>query len=449
MLKENPNLQNFNRLPLNYGLGQIKEFANEFETYGFVKSLGFLNSPFIECYLFFSPLLITSDADVVKWITITKKFTKTEVAFKMFEGLIGKGLPSIDGDQWKFHRNLIMPVFNPQNLQKMFKKMYKDVEDQIKDWKDEMAIENFISTSSEISLKIICSSGFGQDLDGLNDLAHLFEKLVDHYLPVIIGLSTIGTFYPSLPVPSTQRFKEIKKKIEGVINDIIEKRRNQGSKKEASELLTIMIQANDDEGKKFTNQELIDESLTFLFAGHDTTSATVSFALYLLSKNPEIQKNLQKEIDSVYKIGLTYDNITNMKYLDNVIKETLRIYPPALIISRTSNESTTIKDYPIPMGANFFINIVGLHHNPKYWKNPEEFNPDRFNEPYEKYAYIPFSVGPRDCAGKNFASITVPLILTILLRKYKVEFSSKEDILVNTTFVTKPSGLKLKFIKRI
>lgn len=275
IVKSNPNLLTLPQEPFNYGIGQLDKFSDAFITFDWMKSLLKYNSPLVEVYVFFRPALITTDAEVVKTMTITKKFTKTDLVFKIFEELVGKGLASIDGDQWKFHRNLIMPVFIPQNIQKMYSQMVKHVKTYLDDWKIGKEFDNFISISSEISLILICSCGFGHDLEGLSELGHLFESLVDHYLPVIVGLSTVGTYYPLLPIPSTQKFHAIKRKIEGIINQIIEKRRNETVKRDSTELLTIMIQANDDEGKKFTNQELIDESLTFLFAGHDTTSTLV------------------------------------------------------------------------------------------------------------------------------------------------------------------------------
>lgn len=190
-------------------------------------------------------------------------------------------------------------------------------------------------------------------------------------------------------------------------------------------------------------------NLTFLFAGHDTTSSLVTSALYLLAKHPESQRKVQKELDETFENEPSYDDISKLKYLDNVIKESLRMYPPGGYITRKSHEDCVFKDYPIPKNSDLYLNIIGLHYNPLFWKTPQMFNPDRFNEPYEKYAYIPFSVGPRDYAGRNFAYISAPTILSLILKHYNVEFNDDEKIRVDMTFVTKIFDLKLKLIKRI
>nr|XP_042123941.1 cytochrome P450 3A19-like [Peromyscus maniculatus bairdii] len=172
--------------------------------------------------------------------------------------------------------------------------------------------------------------------------------------------------------------------------------------------------------------EILAQSITFIFAGYDTTSTALSFIAYLLAIHPNVQKKLQQEIDAVLpnKVPATYEALVEMEYLDMVVNETMRLYPVIGRINRLSKEDAEINGVFIPKGTVVVIPIFVLHQNPKYWPDPEEFHPERFSKENKDrinpYTYMPFGYGPRQCIGMRFALINLKLAIVKILQNFSL-----------------------------
>lgn len=212
------------------------------------------------------------------------------------------------------------------------------------------------------------------------------------------------------------------------------------------------------ENENFTDQDIIDEVNTFMFAGHDTTSVGICWALYMIGRHPEVQEKLYEEMQQVFgddKTRIpTYKELNDMKYLERVIKETLRIRPSVPNISRKLSEDIEMNGYKLPAGSYVTLFIYFMHHDERYFPNPEKFDPDRFlpenmeNRP--SYAFVPFSAGPRNCIGQRFALLEEKALISTIVRNFKVTSMQKlEDIHLILELVLRPhEGIKMKFERR-
>ncbi|GFR14120.1 cytochrome P450 4c3 [Trichonephila clavata] len=208
--------------------------------------------------------------------------------------------------------------------------------------------------------------------------------------------------------------------------------------------------------KDFSEEDVIEELITFIVAGYDTTSAAMTWTLYMLGLYPEIQKKVHEELDWIFgedvKRPATEDDLKDMKYLECVIKETLRLYPPAPFFARQMSEDTTICNTKIPKGTSCIVFTYALHRDEDVFPNPEKFNPDRFlpenSLNRNPYAYIPFSAGPRNCIGQKLNMMEQMIITSTILRNYTIESLDQRDRLLPTlTFVitsSKPIRIKIR-----
>lgn len=221
--------------------------------------------------------------------------------------------------------------------------------------------------------------------------------------------------------------------------------------------LDLLIEASLD-GKVLSNEDIREEVDTFMFEGHDTTSAAICWSLHLLGSHPEIQDRVVEELDSIFGDDkdrpFTMMDLLKMKYLECCIKEALRLYPSVPLIARQINEDVQLGEYTIPAGTTAMIVTYMLHRNPEIYPKPDQFNPDRFlpQNCYGRhpYAYIPFSAGPRNCIGQKFAILEEKSVLSSILRKYRVEaIDRREDLTLLGELILRPKdGIHLKIVPR-
>jgi len=196
-----------------------------------------------------------------------------------------------------------------------------------------------------------------------------------------------------------------------------------------------------------------EEVDTFMFEGHDTTASAISFCLYTLARHPTYQKRLQDEIDSSKEENLS-DRVQNIKFLDNVIKETARLFPPVPIIGRHFEEDAIINGRKIHKGTEVTLLVAALHRNENYWEDPDVFKPDRFNDDSCKsrnpFCYVPFSAGARNCIGQKYAMLEVKIFIYKILKNFDLKSSQSEDMLDLTAeiILKAKNGLMIEFIRR-
>lgn len=220
-------------------------------------------------------------------------------------------------------------------------------------------------------------------------------------------------------------------------------------------LLDVLLKSTVD-GKPLTNAEIAEEVDTFMFEGHDTVTSAITFGLYLLSQNPEAQQKVFEEVRGIVGEDLnvypTYNQLQEMKYIECCIKETLRIYPPVPMYGRNLDEDIDLDGKIVPKGSNFNIMIYNINMDSKYFKNPEAFVPERFNESNERnenpFVYVPFSAGPRNCIGQKFAMLELKSAFCNVIRNFELLPGKVEPKLLMQLTLKSSNGIHVGFRKR-
>ncbi|XP_062700047.1 cytochrome P450 4d2-like [Aedes albopictus] len=223
-------------------------------------------------------------------------------------------------------------------------------------------------------------------------------------------------------------------------------------------LLDILLQTTID-GRPLTNEEIREEVDTFMFAGHDTTASAITFLLYVMAKYPEVQQKVYEEAVSVLgdsiETPITLSALNDLKYLDLVVKESLRMFPPVPYISRSTIKEVELSGCNIPVDTNITVGIYNMHHNPKYFPEPEKFIPERFEaergvEKQHPYAYVPFSAGSRNCIGQKFAQYEIKSKISKVVRLCRMELIRPGyEPPLKAEMILKPQDeLPLKFFPR-
>uniref|UniRef100_A0A2K5WRH1 unspecific monooxygenase n=1 Tax=Macaca fascicularis TaxID=9541 RepID=A0A2K5WRH1_MACFA len=284
------------------------------------------------------------------------------------------------------------------------------------------------------SMDVITSTSFGVNIDSLNNPQDPFventKKLLrfDFLDPFFLSITIFPFIIPILEVLNISIFpREVTSFLRKSVKRIKESRLKD-TQKHRVDFLQLMIDSQNsketESHKALSDQELVAQSIIFIFAGYETTSSVLSFIIYELATHPDVQQKLQEEIDTVLpnKAPPTYDTVLQMEYLDMVVNETLRIFPIAMRLERVCKKDVEINGIFIPKGVVVMIPSYALHHDPKYWPEPEKFLPERFskknNDNIDPYIYTPFGSGPRNCIGMRFALMNMKLAIIRVLQNF-------------------------------
>jgi cytochrome P450 len=243
------------------------------------------------------------------------------------------------------------------------------------------------------------------------------------------------------------RFDRSLKTLDGIIDRLIANKSAEAASgaDTSNDLLSALMSARDEDGAQLTSRELRDQLLTLYLAGHETTSHALTWTAYLLSQNPRAAKLLDEEHARVLGGRLpTFEDVASLPYTEQVIKESLRMYPPAFIVPRHTHEATTIGPYAVPANSEVVIWIYHVHHDPRWYPNPSEFRPERFEPDAEaarpKYAYLPFGAGQRACIGQMFAMLEAQLILATLWPRLRFEYAGRRRPKLQPGLTLAPRG---------
>ncbi len=363
-------------------------------------------------------------------------------AFEPLKFLLGNGLVTSEGDIWKNSRRIIGNEFNSKAIIKFSELMIKDTNKLIQSWKDlskdqTEAVEVDVNKEMmALTFNIIGDSLFGSLL---GEKSHIIQNNLGTATDIIIKRVMTGINTPSiLPTPANLKLSKINNSFEKIVYEIMEKdtlieeqlKKNIKSQEVPNNVLFKLIKANKSEGKKALSiQQIRDEIMTLMLAGHETTSNLLTWTLYLLSQSPEKEKILYKELSSFEKEILSYDDLGQAPYLNAVILESMRMLPPVPLTSRETIEEDQVGGYIIPPKTTIFMSQMITQNDARFFKNPDTFLPERFlnKDPYKENpgAYFPFVLGPRRCVGEDFSLVESKIILSGLIKNFS--FSLKEN----------------------
>ena len=341
--------------------------------------------------------------------------------------VLGNGLVTSSGEVWKRHRRIIQPIFHRSRMAAMADRMAQVGEHRLASWKDQAGSTIDIAAEMmQLALEVISQTMFTTSM-----AQHIGQ--ISHALQVSIKYAFDSFSNPlSLPlwVPTTRNreFHSVMQFMDGLMYGLLAERRQSGVHHD--DLLDLLLQARDEEtGEGLSDQELRDETLTIFAAGHETTANALSWTWYLLATHPEAKTRFHEEVDRVLQ-GRTpnAEDLEHLPYTRAIFEESLRLYPPAPAVHRKAATNTTVGGLSLPEGSFVLVGTYNLHRHPAFWKDPEQFLPERWlddERPAARYAYLPFGAGPRACVGIHFASVEGPLLLALIGRHYDLHLAQE------------------------
>ncbi|XP_076416760.1 cytochrome P450 3A18-like isoform X4 [Peromyscus maniculatus bairdii] len=352
-------------------------------------------------------------------------------------GFMKKGITTSENEEWKRIRSLLTPVFSSGKLKEMFHIIQEYGDALVKNMSREVEKGKNVTMKDFFGayiMDVITGTLFGVKVDSLNNPQDPFVKntrklfIFDYFNPLAFSTALfpfLSRIYNKVnicifPSDATSFFKKFIEKTK--------KDRLENTQEHRVDFLQLMMDSQNSKDmesyKPLSDLEILAQSITFILAGYETTSTTLSFITYLLAIYPNVQKKLQHEIDAVLpnKAPATYEALVKMEYLDMVVNESMRLYPVATRVNRLSKKDVEINGVLIPKGTVVVIPIFVLHRDPKYWPDPEEFHPERFSKENKDrinpYTYLPFGHGPRNCIGMRFAFINMKLAIVKILQNF-------------------------------
>jgi cytochrome P450 len=326
--------------------------------------------------------------------------------------LLGKGIMTSEGELWKRQRYMMQPLFHRRVITEFASLIADSNERRMRRW-EALAGRgepvNLTDEMSELTLDVVLRSIFGRDLDRLS------EQLGGNPFEVV-------TREPARDLQFAFKFRSLTK----LVAQLIARRR--AEPEEHFDYVAMLMDARDKEtGQPMGERELIDEIMTLIVAGHETTASGLNWTWYLLSQHPEAEARLHAELDAApVWAAPTLAQVETLPYAQQVINEALRLYPPGWLLSRRTVEADVLGGYPVAPGTNVLLPLYLLHRHPRYWKDPERFWPERFDAAHEaerpRFAYMPFAAGPRHCIGESFALYEMLVHLYKVARRYRLAY---------------------------
>ncbi|KAI8906323.1 cytochrome P450 [Gorgonomyces haynaldii] len=356
------------------------------------------------------------------------------------------------GDTHTIHRKLIQPAFGPNHLKsasvitvQTMQELEKVIDSKMQDKSVKM---NFHQIFSAVTLDIIGKVAFGYDLKSLSKLSRdenpMWEAIEILTGSIFTKRAIAPTFLWSVLGVSdnSPALKKAHTELGDLLNQLADERKNLIEKGQVSQegwgmdVLQRLLMGGEEE--RLSKDEIFAELLGFFLAGHETTANTLTFAMYELCLHPELQDRLLEEVKDL-DVSTPLESIAELKYLDNFMKETQRLHSIVGAVVRTCTEPVTVLGHEYPKGTFFQVYLRGLHVNPKYYTDPETFNPDRWNGNIDKGAFLPFSDGVHNCIGRKLAIIEFKLILAMLVKRYTFTLVPNQELELVTSIT---HGLK-------
>ena len=351
--------------------------------------------------------------DDVKRVLVSnhRNYTKG-VGLDRVKILLGKGIMTSEGELWKRQRYMMQPLFHRRVITEFAEVIAQANDRFIARWAGLARAGELINLTdemSELTLEIVLRSIFGRDLDRLS------KELGGNPFEVV-------TREQVRDLQFAYKFRSLTK----LVAQLIAQRR--ASSEEHFDYVAMLMNARDKEsGEPMGERELIDEIMTLIVAGHETTASGLNWTWYLLSQHPQVEARLHAEIDAAADLPApTLTEVEALGYTRQVIDEALRLYPPGWLLSRRTIDADVLGGYPVPAGANVLLPLYLLHRHPHFWKDPEAFDPGRFAPEHEaerpRFAYMPFAAGPRHCIGETLALFEMYMHLYKVARRYRLRY---------------------------
>jgi cytochrome P450 len=371
-------------------------------------------------------------------------FSKPDFQTDAMEQLLGQGLLLSEGPFWREMRQLAQPAFSPGRIADLTEMMAERADQLVERW-EPGEVRDVEAEMARVTVEIIVDAMFGAELgpartrrvqENLEPLGRRFEP--DPKRAVVPDW---------LPTAENREYQAAIENLEAVIDDVVAERRADDSD-DADDLLGILLAAR--ERGDVDEQQIRDEMMTMLLAGHDTTALALTYTWYLLAEHPAVERKLHEEIDDVVDGRPTLGDVRDLSYTRQVLDEAMRLYPPVYTMFRQTDRDVELAGYDIAAGSLVMLPQWAIHRDPRYFDDPETFRPERWADAdHPTYAYFPFGAGPRSCIGKRFSLTEATMLLATIASEYRLRRVDEGALELRGSLTMHPAdGLDVKIERR-
>lgn len=365
-------------------------------------------------------------------------FSKPDFQANAFSQLLGNGLLASEGEFWRRQRQRIQPAFDPDHIATATELMTEYAEELISEW-DEGQMIDVYAEMGRVTVKIITAAMMDVRLsdstvkeiqDRLDPLGRRFEPSATNYL--------LPTW---IPTKGNREYLTAISDIEDILNQILEMR-SKSDDSEHDDLVSLLRQAQENEDE-VTDKLIRDELVTILLAGHDTTALALTYTWYLLDQYPRVETKLHEELDRVLNGRTpTLHDLQDLEYTEQVIKESMRLYPPVYVIFREALAPIQLDGFQVPTGAQVVLPQWVVHRDSHHYEDPEVFAPERWSSKKTAkrptYSYFPFGGGSRSCIGKHFSMVEAQLLLATVAQHYRLSSVGSQSLTLRPSLTMHP-----------
>lgn len=397
------------------------------------------------------PICLLVHPDYIEQVLVTQQsnFVKSR-DYRVLSHVMGEGLLTAEGEAWRRQRRLVQPAFHHENIRGYGSVMVDCATRMLDTWEDGVA-RDIHKDMTRLTLEIVTRALFGTTvLERADDVATGLQSMMEEFT----WHANLSFILPEiLPLPVRRRLRRGIQLLDDVFYSIIHSRRVNSSDRD--DLLGALLNMRHPDGRPMTDRELRDEMMTLLLAGHETTAVALTWTWYLLALNKQTETKLHEELDAV--LGdrePTVGDIPHLRYTEWVIKESMRLYPPAWGIGRRALADFEVGGCRVPAGTNVFLMQWITHRDERFYPEPECFRPERWDEPLQgshlpRFAYFPFGGGPRKCIGASFAMMEAVLLLAMFARRFRLELAPDARVELLPSLTLRPRfGLRMVVHKK-
>ncbi len=388
------------------------------------------------------PSYLVNSLDGVRHVLVdnARGYGKSTIQYRALSLVTGEGLLTSDGGAWRGQRRALQPAFHHSALQDVGGHVAEATARVRRQWSalEPGTVVDVDAFMMGAALEIVAASLMGTDLTGRS--SEIAEATLEA-LDVVVARARVPITPPEwLPTPANRVLRRSVARLDEAVTEMVSARRDDPGE----DLLGLLLSVRDDEDRPLSVEQIRDQLVTFIVAGHETVASALGWAWGLLAQHPDVAERVAAEADAVAgERPVDFDDYPRLPFTKAVVEETLRLYPPAWLITRQSLESDVIDGTAIPAGALIIMSPWLLQRHPNLWTDPDSFQPDRFvtDTDIPRFAHIPFGAGPRLCIGRDFSYVESVMVIAELARHFTVSFPPGGSLPVGEPLVTiRPRG---------
>jgi cytochrome P450 len=388
------------------------------------------------------PAVLLNHPDLVEHVLVKnhQNFVKHRFFWRHVRAIFGQGLLTSEGEFWLRQRRLAAPAFTGSRLNRYGDTMVQYTERMLQNWERGLVVDahrEAMALTLQIAAKTLFDADAAQDV---TEIGASFDLVLEE---IVVRFRRPFRIPDAIPLPGNIRYRRGVRRVDQLVARIV--REHQEKPSDRGDLLSLLMSARSENGQPMSERQIRDEVITLLLAGHETTALTLSWTWYLLGLHPAVDAQLAAEVRDVLHGRLpTVEDLPRLRFTEQVVTESMRLYPPAYALGREALADCEIGGYAVPAGTTVYMSPWVMHRDPRWFSDPQAFRPERWNGEVAKqlprFAYMPFGGGPRICIGNRFAIMEAVLILATVAQRFRLIWQPEHPIQLMPSITLRPKG---------